>query len=90
MIGNKPILILDEGTSAVDAKTAFDIETALLEEPDLTMITITHNLSADMLRRYDAVLYMEEGKIAECGRYDELVAQKGKFAASLLTDGKKI
>lgn len=84
LIGGKPLLILDEGTSAVDARTAYDIETALLEEDDLTMITITHNLSPEVLRRYDAVLYLEDGIIAECGGYDSLVQQGGKFAASLV------
>lgn len=87
LIGGKPLLILDEGTSAVDVRTAYDIETALLGEDDLTMITITHNLSPEILRRYDAVLYLEEGKIAECGSYDALVRQGGAFAASLVAGG---
>lgn len=89
LIGNKPILILDEGTSAVDARTAYDIETALLEEDSLTMITITHNLSPEVLRRYDAVLYMEDGKIAEFGNYDSLVEGKGRFASSLIINGEE-
>lgn len=44
LIRNKPILILDEGTSAIDMKTAYDIESRLLQIKDLTLITITHNL----------------------------------------------
>ena len=42
LIRNKPILILDEGTSAIDMQTAYDIENRLLKMEDLTLITITH------------------------------------------------
>ena len=44
LIRNKPILILDEGTSAIDMQTAYDIENRLLKMEDLTLITITHHL----------------------------------------------
>lgn len=80
LIEKKPILILDEGTSSVDAPTARDIETALLETPEITMLTVTHNLSPEMLRRYDRVLFMENGRIAESGPYDVLASSGGSFA----------
>lgn len=80
LIQKKPLLILDEGTSAVDRQTAFDIETALLETPDITMITITHNLSPELLRQYDSILFMEDGRIAEAGDYDTLVRKQARFA----------
>lgn len=53
---NRPILILDEGTSAVDAATAADIEDRLLNNQDLTLIVITHNVSEEHLKRFDAAL----------------------------------
>ncbi len=80
LIERKPILIIDEGTSAVDVQTAFDIENALLDIDDLTMLTITHNLRPELLRRYDAILYMDQGRVAEAGTYDELMARAGRFA----------
>lgn len=80
LIERKPILILDEGTSAVDSRTAHEIETALLGIDDLTIITITHNLAPELLKRYDAVLYMEQGKIKEFGAYDSLMERQGGFA----------
>lgn len=80
LIENKPILILDEGTSAVDTPTAWDIETALLGAPDITMLTITHNLNPELLRRYDSVLFMEDGRITQAGSYDTLFAAGGGFA----------
>ena len=62
LIRNTPILILDEGTSAIDSKTAEDIEGALLAMEGLTLITITHH--STLLSRYDRVFEMAEGKLA--------------------------
>lgn len=58
-------LILDEGVSAVDARTANEIEQDLLDMENLTLLTITHRIRDGLLERYDRVLYMDEGKIAE-------------------------
>lgn len=45
LIRNTPFLILDEGTSALDAQTASEIEAELVSIPDLTLLTITHHLN---------------------------------------------
>ncbi len=72
IIQEKPILILDEGTSAIDMKTAYDIESRLLATKELTLITITHSLNPELLRAYDKIIYMENGMIAKTGTYEEL------------------
>lgn len=79
LIRHKPILILDEGTSAVDMQTAYDIESKLTEIDDLTLITITHNLSTDLLGRYDQIIYMEDGAVAEMGNLTELLSNQAGF-----------
>lgn len=81
LIERKPLLILDEGTSAVDIQTAYDIENALLTLDDLTMVTITHNLRPELLSRYDAILFMQQGRIQEAGTYDSLIRRQGAFAS---------
>ena len=48
LIQQMPILMLDEGTSALDLETAYDIEKTLLEIEELTVITITHKLSEEI------------------------------------------
>jgi len=83
LIQNKPLLVLDEGTSAIDRQTGNDIENRLLEREDLTLITITHSLDEQMLRKYDEIIYMEEGSIVEHGSYNDLVKQNGKFSTYL-------
>ena len=79
LIRKKPVLILDEGTSAIDMQTAYDIESKLLEIDNLTLITITHNLSNNLLERYDQIIYMENGFVAEIGSLDELLSKRGEF-----------
>jgi len=81
LILKKPLLILDEGTASLDLQTAYDIESRLLKESDLTLITITHALHPDLLEGYDGILFMENGTITEAGSYQELMAKEGAFAA---------
>ncbi|MCI8982202.1 MAG: ABC transporter ATP-binding protein [Hungatella sp.] len=80
LIRNKPILILDEGTSAVDMQTAYDIESRLLEVDNLTLITVTHNLKAELLNKYDEIIYMENGSIKENGSFEELINTGSHFS----------
>ncbi|MFD1175408.1 ABC transporter ATP-binding protein [Paenibacillus puldeungensis] len=80
LIRNKPILVLDEGTSAIDMQTAFEIESKLLSLPGLTLITITHNMNPDILMMYDEIIYMENGRIAEMGSLEDLLALGGGFS----------
>lgn len=79
LIQNTPILLLDEGTSALDAKTAFEIEDTLLNIEELTVITITHKLIDTILSRYDEIVVMDEGKIVEQGTFNELMNNKNHF-----------
>jgi len=90
IIQKKPILILDEGTSAVDSQTAYDIETALLDVSDLTMLTITHNLNPEILRQYDQILYIENGKVAAMDKYETLLHTNQQFCEFLQIQKKEV
>lgn len=79
LIQKTPILILDEGTSAIDMQTAYDIESKLLSIDDLTLITITHKMSEELLGLYDEIIYMENGLIIENGTFKELINKEEKF-----------
>jgi len=80
LILQKPLLILDEGTSSLDMQTAYDIESRLLKEDDLTLITITHAHNPELLQGYDSIIFMDSGEIIEMGAYTELMARNGEFA----------
>ena len=83
LIRNKPILILDEGTSAVDMQTAYDIENRLLKINDLTIITITHHLRKELLEKYDEIICIDNGKIIEKGTFNELASNNSIFLNNL-------
>ena len=72
------ILILDDSTSAVDTATDAKIRKAFAEEiPDTTKLIIAHRISA--VRHADEILVLENGSIAERGTHDTLLAKKGLY-----------
>lgn len=79
LIQETPILVLDEGTSAIDMQTGYDIENRLLSLEDLTLITITHKMSEELLSLYDEIIYMENGKIIEQGSFEDLIKREKRF-----------
>ena len=62
-----------------DKETAFQVSGAILDLDGLTRIVVTHALDEALLRRYDGILVLKNGAVAECGRFDELMARKGYF-----------
>lgn len=77
-IAPKPkILMFDEATSALDNITQKKVS-ASLDGLKCTRIVIAHRLST--IRQCDRIIYLENGRIAEDGSYDELIAKNGKFA----------
>ena len=79
MILNPDILILDDSLSAVDAKTEFAIIDNLKEtRKDKTTIITAHRLSAVV--HADLILVMQDGRIIERGRYEDLLALDGWYA----------
>ena len=79
MILNPDILILDDSLSAVDAKTEFAIIDNLKKtRKDKTTIITAHRLSAVV--HADLILVMQDGRIIERGRHEDLLALDGWYA----------
>jgi ATP-binding cassette, subfamily B, beta-glucan exporter len=79
LLKDPPILILDEATSALDSVTEARIQKALkVLMKGRTTFVIAHRLST--IRDADQVVVMEQGRIAECGSYAELIHRGGAFA----------
>lgn len=79
LLRETPVLLADEATAALDAATAFSVFRAILELPGLTRIMVTHSLEEELLKRYDAILVMKNGRIEEQGTFRELMERKGYF-----------
>lgn len=73
-----PILILDEPTSAIDAKAEYEIfEKVQQLQKDKTVIIISHRFST--VRNADRILVLDEGKIIEEGNHETLMKKKGLY-----------
>lgn len=63
MYAGRSIIILDEGFSALDPKTSAEIENTLLEDKDLTLLSISHHYSPELAARYDGIIEVHAGQV---------------------------
>lgn len=79
LLRHSQVLLVDEATAALDSQTAFQVSSAILNLQELTRIVVTHDLDEALLKRYDQILTLKNGRIAESGTYEELMDKKGYF-----------
>jgi ATP-binding cassette, subfamily B, bacterial len=73
------VLILDEPTAALDARSEFEVFRRFKELSEgKTAILISHRFSS--VRMADRILVLAEGKVEAAGTHDELIAQSGRYA----------
>ena len=79
LLKQSQVLLVDEATAALDARTAYQVSSAILDLSGLTRIVVTHALDEALLKRYDCILTLKNGSIAEAGTFDRLMENKGYF-----------
>ncbi len=78
ILANPRILILDEATSSLDTESESLIQESLKQLlKGRTTFVIAHRLST--IRQADQILVVEQGRIAERGKHDELIEKKGRY-----------
>jgi len=81
------VVILDEGTSALDAETELFVIDRLRRRA-CSSISIAHRLSA--IRDADEIIVLQHGKVVERGTHDSLVLLQGEYSRLIATEGEAL
>lgn len=79
LLRHPKMLILDEITSALDNKTAVQVEQNLLSQQNMMIVMVTHKLNEKIMQQYDEILLMQDGSLQECGTFEQLMEQRKAF-----------
>lgn len=78
MLKNAPVVLLDEATASVDPENEVYLQQAISTlVKDKTLIVIAHRLST--IRDAEQILVIDNGKLVQHGKHDELVLQEGIY-----------
>jgi len=74
------ILILDEPTSALDRETEYEVLSSIMDAMrERTVLLSTHRI--ETVKSADVICVMDQGKVIDCGKHDELMVRCGKYAS---------
>ena len=90
LLKNSSVLLADEVTAALDAQTAYQVTGDILRLEGITRIIVTHALTGSLLRQYDGIIVLKDGRIVEQGTFEELLKQKGYFHALYTVRNKRV
>lgn len=78
VIKHTDIIFADEALASLDNKTADEIEKTLLSS-ESTLISVTHRIIVENLKKYDDIIYIKEGRIKNHGNYDFMISHEDEF-----------
>ena len=89
MYQNPSILIFDEATSSLDNLTENKILNTINNfDNDITLVMVTHKIN--LIRNFDKILFLEDGKISSMGKFEQLYSGNIKFKELVDLEEKKI
>ncbi|MDK2562275.1 ABC transporter ATP-binding protein [Romboutsia sedimentorum] len=59
LLNKKSVILMDEGTSALDKKNSYIIEEKLLKNPDITLVVVSHNINENLIELFDDIYDLE-------------------------------
>ncbi|MBO4988050.1 MAG: ABC transporter ATP-binding protein, partial [Lachnospiraceae bacterium] len=62
-----------------DKQTAYQVSNAILDIQDVMKVVITHSLEENLLNRFDEIIVLKAGEVAEKGTFEELMKKKEYF-----------
>lgn len=77
----------DGAKPGVKRRTAAEVTYSILSLDGITRIAVTHAIEETLLRRFDGILVMKDGKVGEFGTFDDLMKEKGYFYALFTVTG---
>lgn len=84
------VLLMDEVTSALDTRSGYKIMETVQKMEGKTRIMVTHDLYPALLKKFDGIFALENGKLVEQGKYDDLMAKKGLCYKLVLKGQEKV
>lgn len=78
LLRKKSAAFVDEITAGLDSAAAYEMEKSLLDE-DMTIINVTDRYNQELMRKYNEIIVLDAGRIAERGSFDELMKTEGEF-----------
>ena len=81
LLRNSSVLLADEVTAALDPKTAFEVSNEILDLEGITRIVVTHSLEESLMKRYDEIIVLRDGRVEEIGSFEDLINNQGYFNA---------
>ena len=79
LLKKSQVLLVDEATAALDAETAYQVSSSIIDLEGVTAIVVTHSLDEALLKQYDGILTLKNGSLIEYGTFDELMERKEYF-----------
>lgn len=88
-LNDRPVILLDEPTAHLDIETEYEIKATMLSLfSDKLVFLATHRLH--WMPDMDVIVVMDQGRVAEVGTHEQLVAKQGVYYSLIIAEGEEV